>query len=662
MRLLHLDNISVILPGKTLIDRAVWSVFRGERFGLVGANGTGKTTLLRLIVGENEPSEGLVHRSRDVTVGYLPQEGVAQKARPLFEEAWSGLPDIPKLEKEISRLREAVAVDNPDPDDLELLGALQHRWEDLEGYHAEAKVARVLAGLGFREADFRRPASEFSGGWQMRIALAKLLLFDPDLLLLDEPTNHLDLPALVWLEGYLKQFQGSLIIVSHDRDFLDRSVNRIAEIHRGKLMLYRGNYSEFEELRETREEQHEAEAARLEAERKRIETFVDRFRYKASKARQVQSRVKMLEKLEPAEHEKPASSRRVHFRFPAAPPSGRWTLELKNLEKNYNAVHVFHDVNLVLSRGEKVALVGVNGAGKSTLCRLLVGIDSPSSGSIQLGHNVQVDYFAQEADFHLDPSLTVLEQLESEGGSAPQSGLRSLLGAFLFSGDDVFKRVSVLSGGEKSRLALAKMLLHPSNFLILDEPTNHLDMASQEVLLSALKAYEGTLIVVSHDRYFLDRLVDRVLELDGGTLRDWPGNLSEFIERKGLEEVATTREVQSHVPVENVREAGFKTRDQKRTEAEIRNRASRAIRSAREEVEELQKQIEKAENRKAEIETLMANEELYKDAVKYRQLLSEYEKIRIELPQFIEEWEAAALRLQDLERERNAELQGNQPQ
>jgi ATP-binding cassette subfamily F protein 3 len=335
-------------------------------------------------------------------------------------------------------------------------------------------------------------------------------------------------------------------------------------------------------------------------------------------------------------------------------------LELKGLTKNYGAVQVFRDLDLVLSRGEKIALVGVNGAGKSTLCRLLVGVEAPSSGEALRGHNVTVDYFAQEADFHLDPKLTVLEQLEAESGSAPQSGLRSLLGAFLFSGDDVFKRVSVLSGGEKSRLALAKMLLRPSNFLILDEPTNHLDMASQEVLLEALRAYEGTLLLVSHDRYFLDRLVNRVLELEDGVLKDWAGNLSEYIERRAGDLAMRAEELsRARVPVETPRETGFKSREQKRSEADIRNRMSRALRAARDDVEKLQSRIQQAEARKQEIEALLAGENIYKDVEKYRQLLSEYDAVRASVPRLLEEWEAAALRLQELERDLNAQLSGS---
>lgn len=657
MRLLHLSNLTVELPGRTLLDHITWSIFRGERYGLVGPNGAGKTTILRLIAGENEASAGIVQRCRDLTVGYLPQDGVVHKGRALFEEAWSGLPDLPHLQTEIMRLREEIAASPDDLDLIEELGVLEHRWEDLEGYHAEAKVARVLSGLGFKDADFSRQIEEFSGGWQMRIALAKLLLFDPDLLLLDEPTNHLDLPALVWLEDYLRRFSGSLIIVSHDRSFLDRVVSRIAALDRGRLDVYLGDYSEYEKARAERQEQLEAKAERIEGERKRLEGFIERFRYKASKARQVQSRVKMLEKLEEVEVT-PVKAKHVHFRFPPAPSSGRVVLDIHSVTKSYGTLSVFEDVNVVLSRGDKVALIGANGAGKSTMCRLIVGVDFPSSGELKLGHNVTVDYFAQEADFHLDAKLTVLEQLEAESGSAAQSGLHNLLGAFLFSGDDVFKRVSVLSGGEKSRLALAKMLLHPSNFIILDEPTNHLDMASQNVLLEALNAYEGTLLVVSHDRYFLDRLVTRVLELENGALRDWPGNLSEYIARKGLLDSGGERTggKPERVPVPTGGDAKFKSREQKRTEAEIRNRVSGSLRSARDEVGSLQMRIDKQEARKLEIEKRLAEEYLYRDPDQCRALMSEYERIRVELPDLLQQWERAAVRLEQIERQKQEDL------
>jgi ATP-binding cassette subfamily F protein 3 len=625
----------------------------------VGSNGAGKTTILRLLVGEAEPSEGAIQRARGLTVGYLPQEGITHKGSTLFRETWNGLPDLPALQHEITEVHEQLTRSPHDPDLIERYGALEHRWQDLEGYHAEAKVARVLSGLGFKESDFERHVEEFSGGWQMRVALAKLLLYDPDLLLLDEPTNHLDLPALIWLEDFLKKFEGALVVVSHDRFFLDRVIRGIGELDRGTFTLYPGNYSEYETRRDERLEQLEATAWRQADERERMEKFVNRFRYKASKARQVQSRIKQLEKMETVEVR--TSGKRVRFHFPPAPPSGRVVLELKRVEKQYGEKQVFQDVNLVLHRGEKVALVGVNGAGKSTLCRLIVHVEPPTQGEVRWGHNVQIDYFAQEADFHLDSSRNVLEQMEAEASGASPERLRGLLGAFLFSGDDVFKPVTVLSGGEKSRLALAKMLLHPSNVIILDEPTNHLDIASQDVLLNALKSYDGTLLVVSHDRHFLDRLVDRVLEIEDGVLRDWPGNLSEYLERKNLvpNRNADGREtgvVDERVSVKVKDVSAPKSRDRKRVEAEVRNRFSSQLRKAQEELEIRQKQIDQAEARNAELEKLLAKEELYREPEKSRKLLTEYETIRRHLPEWVDAWEAAAQSVENLEREREEEV------
>ena len=658
MRLVYFDHVSLILPGRTLFDDVSWSIFRGDRYGLVGPNGAGKTTMLRILVGETEPTIGSINRTRGLTVGYLPQEGITHKGKTLFAETWGGLPDLPALQREIESVHAQLAIKPTDEDLIERAGALEHRWQDLEGYHAEAKVARVLAGLGFKESDFTRLVEEFSGGWQMRIALAKLLLYDPDLLLLDEPTNHLDLPALIWLEDFLKKYEGALVIVSHDRYFLDRVIRHTAELERGAFTVYPGNYSEYERRRDERQEQLEASAERQAEERKRVEAFIERFRYKASKARQVQSRIKALEKMESVDVR--TSSKRVRFHFPAAPSSGRIMLELHRVKKQYDSKEVFHDVNLVLHRGEKVALVGVNGAGKSTLCRLIVGVDVPTAGEVKVGHKVEIDYFAQEADFHLDAGKNVLEQMETEGRGETPERLRGLLGAFLFSGDDVFKPVSVLSGGEKSRLALAKMLLHPSNFIILDEPTNHLDMASQDVLLSALKTYDGTLLIVSHDRHFLDRLVDRVLEIENGVLRDWPGNLSEYLERKNLlpELNGASKPIASErIPVATALDASRpKSKEQKRLEADVRNRYSKQLQEAQAKAIKLQNQIEQLEGRKSNLEAQLAGEELYREPEKSKKLLAEYDSIRRNLPQLISEWEEAAQRAEAIEREREIEV------
>ncbi len=655
MRLVQFDNVDLLFPGRVLFKGVTWSIFRGDRVGLIGPNGAGKTTVLKLLNQDEEPTSGTIHRTRDLTIGYLPQHGILHKGKTLFQEAWNGLPDLPHIELEIKDLRDRIENSPEDGDLIEMLGVLEHRWQDLEGYHAEAKVARVLSGLGFKQSDFERKTEEFSGGWQMRIALAKLLLFDPDLLMMDEPTNHLDLPALIWLEEFMSKFDGALLLVSHDRYFLDRVITKTAELELASLTLYPGNYSQYLAMREARREQAEGSAERIAEERKRIEAFVEKFRYKASKARQVQSRVKMLEKMEDVEIKR--TSKKVRFHFPSAPPSGRITLELSGLGRSYGELDVFRNVDLVLARGEKVALVGANGAGKSTMCRLITGNDTPTTGKVALGHNVQVDYFAQEADFHLRPGATVLSEMEAEAKSATPETLRSLLGAFLFTGDDVFKPVSVLSGGEKARLALAKMLLHPSNFLILDEPTNHLDMNSQEVLLHALNAYDGTLFVVSHDRYFLDRLVNRVLELEGGRLRDWPGNLSEFLERKSQNTLSTGEVADnSRIPVSEKPLSAPKSKEQRRAEAEVRNKFSRQLKDARELTVSLQETIDRNEKRKRELESKLADVTTYQDADKSKKFMQEYDKVRQELAAAYDAWTVAAAELESLERQKEDEV------
>ncbi len=656
MRLVQLEDTGVFFPGRTLFESVNWALFRGQRVGLVGVNGAGKSTLLRIIANESQASTGRIAWTRDTTVGYLPQSGIAFRGRELFAEAWSGLPDIPHLQEQLELSRTALSQAPDDAELLEQVGVLEHRFHMLEGYRAEAKVAAILSGLGFRESDFHRPTEEFSGGWQMRIALSKLLLRDPDVLLLDEPTNHLDLHTVVWLEGFLRDFSGAVILVSHDRRFLDGMVTEIAELQNGKLTIYPGNYTNYESGREERMEQIAREQAKVDAERKHLEKFVERFRYKASKATQAQSRLKRLEKLE--DTEQLSTTKRIHFRFPEAAASGRWVLELQGTGKSYGALNVFNDVDLQVERGERIALVGVNGAGKSTLCRLITQQEEPTHGKVILGHNVSVEFFAQEAESRLNLSATVLEDAEADNRSLSQSGLRGLLGAFLFQGDDVYKRVSVLSGGEKSRLALAKLLLRPANFLILDEPTNHLDMASQDVLLDALRHYGGTLLVVSHDRFFLDRLVTRVLEIEHGRMRNWPGTLSEYLDKKGLAARAESAERRQENVAGTVREDDSRPKDKelKRLEAEIRNRHSQRARELRDQSDKAQARIEKLERRQSEIEAQLADERFYQDPVKSSTVLAEYKSVRDELPRLYAQWQEADTGLVELEDIKNAEL------
>ncbi|MCB9357167.1 MAG: ATP-binding cassette domain-containing protein [Calditrichaeota bacterium] len=659
MRVLQLEKVGVFFPGRTLFSGISWSVFRGQRVGLVGVNGAGKSTLLKIIAGDASASEGQVSLARDATAGYLPQSGVAFRGSELFAEAFSGLPDIPHLLRQLEEARTLLPVAPHDEALLELVGVLEHRFHMLEGYRAEAKVAAVLGGLGFKESDFRRSTEEFSGGWQMRIALSKLLLHDPDILLLDEPTNHLDLQTVLWLEGFLREFNGAVILVSHDREFLDGMITEIAELAFGRLTLYPGNYSDYEAGREEREQLLIKEQEKVDTERKHLEKFVERFRYKASKATQAQSRLKRLEKLEDVEQL--AHTKSIHFRFPEAEASGKWVLELSRAGKSYGSLSVFEGLDFVVQRGERIALVGANGAGKSTLCRLISRQETPTQGTVDLGHNVKVEFFAQEAESGLNLEATVLEEAEAENRSMSQSELRGLLGAFLFQGDDVHKRVKVLSGGEKSRLALAKLLLRPANFLILDEPTNHLDMASQDVLLDALKHYGGTLLIVSHDRFFLDRLVGRVLELEAGRLRDWPGTLSDFLERKGLSERSRSESgapqaKQVDLSVGKL-DGAKREKELKRLEAEIRNRYSAELTALKTEAERCEQRIARLEARQQEIEVLLADSEFYGNPAKSGATVQEYKRIREDVPRLYDQWQEAERRLAKLEMSKNIELE-----
>ncbi|MBL0060327.1 MAG: ABC-F family ATP-binding cassette domain-containing protein [bacterium] len=658
MRLVQLEDIGVFFPGRTLFENIDWAVFRGQRVGLVGVNGAGKSTLLKIIANEMQSSHGKLVLTRDVTVGYLPQSGITFRGRELFAEAWSGLPDIPHLQEQLDHVRNELAKHPHDEELLEQSGVLEHRFHMLEGYRAEAKVSAILSGLGFHEKDFKRSTEEFSGGWQMRIALSKILLRDPDVLLLDEPTNHLDLQTVVWLEGFLRDFEGAVILVSHDRKFLDGMVTEIAELQNGELTIYPGNYSNYEAGREGRIEQIAREQEKIDVERKHLVKFVERFRYKASKATQAQSRLKRLEKLE--DIDQLSNTKKIHFRFPAAVTSGKWVLELKNVSKQYGDLQVFNHVDLLIQRGERIALVGANGAGKSTLCRLISQQETPTDGALIHGHNVTVEFFAQEAESKLNLNVTVLEEAESDNRTLSHSELRGLLGAFLFQGDDVNKKVSVLSGGEKSRLALAKLLLRPANFLILDEPTNHLDMASQDVLLDALKHFGGTLLVVSHDRHFLDRLVERVLEMEGGKLRDWPGTLTEFLDKKGLaaaDQQAERRGINKVATSADEITSRPKQKDLKRTEADIRNKYSSQTKNFRAICEKSEARILLLETRQKQIEQKLTDDSFYQDPAKSSVVLAEYKSLRDELPELYKRWQEAELELDKLEVIKNKELE-----
>ena len=519
---------------KLLFQNANWLITPGERTALVGANGTGKSTLMKILAGLDGLDYGQVQRTRGMSIGYLPQDGLTLSGRTVFDECLSVFDELLGLEKELESV--AASLAELDPESAAYAAAadrfheIDSKFRAHDGYALDAQVGTVLTGLGFSKEDWRRRTEEFSGGWQMRIALAKLLLQKPNLLLLDEPTNHLDLETRNWLEEYLRTYPNGYVLISHDRYFLDVTVDKIIEIWNKGLNVYHGNYEKYLQQKAERRTQIEA-AYRNQRERiEQLEAFINRFRYQATKAKQVQSRIKELEKIERIEipNEEPI----IHFTFPQPPASGRTVVEVSGLYKNYGPKEVLNDVSFTIDRGDRIALVGVNGAGKSTLIRLLSGQDAPTSGTLKLGHNVLAEYFAQDQYKVLDPGARMLDDIGRIARKVPEAELRSLLGCFLFSGDDVFKTLGVLSGGERNRYALAKILVSPANFLLLDEPTNHLDLRAKDVLLEAINAFTGTVIFVSHDRYFIDRLATRVFEVAEGKVNVYPGNYEDYLWRK----------------------------------------------------------------------------------------------------------------------------------
>ena len=519
---------------KLLFEDADWLITAESRIGLVGANGTGKSTVMKILAGLESLDYGSISRAKGISAGYLPQDGLALSGRSIFAECMSVFDELHAMEKEMESLTGSMSeLDHASAEYAAVADRyqkLEHEFTARDGYTLEMEVGKVLTGLGFKRDDWTRHTEEFSGGWQMRIALAKLLLQKPNLLLLDEPTNHLDLEARNWLEEYLEGYPNAYVLISHDRYFLDMTVQRIVEIWNKRLHFYAGNYDQFLTAKTARKEQLES-AYKTQRDRiEQLEVFINRFRYTATKAKQVQSRIKELEKIERIEI--PEEEKTVHFSFPQPKPSGRIVAEFSNVAKSYGDHPVFANVNFMIERGERIALVGVNGAGKSTLIKLLARTEPLSAGEFKLGHEVHPDYFAQDQYKELDPEARILDDLGELSSASTQTQLRSLLGCFLFSGDDVFKRIGVLSGGERNRYALLKMLLHPANFLLLDEPTNHLDLRAKDVLLEALMKYTGTVVFVSHDRYFIDKLATRVFEIGEGKVEIYPGNYEDYLWRK----------------------------------------------------------------------------------------------------------------------------------
>jgi ATP-binding cassette, subfamily F, member 3 len=674
--MIQISSLTKSFGDRVLFDNVTWQISDGERVGLCGVNGSGKTTLLKIFAGLEEADAGHVVKPSDLTVGYLPQDGLVHSGRTLYEEAMLAFEPLLAVKAEMHGLEDRLGhPDIPDAEHESMLARysdLQDRFRLHDGYSMDLKLATVLNGLGFGQDDFHRPTETFSGGWQMRIALAKLLLARPNLLLLDEPTNHLDLEARNWLEEYLHDYPHAVILVSHDRYFLDTVVTRIAEVYLRQLNDYQGNYSHYlvesqaklERVREAKRQQDE--------DIERMKMFIGRFRYQATKAAQVQSRIKMLEKIVPIEV--PPERKRVHFTFPTAVKSGRMVFELKHARKAYGDKLVFRSASLHIERGDRIAIVGPNGTGKSTLMRMLSGVEPPDAGGRHEGHQVVMQYFAQDEAARLEPTLTVYDTLGAGSPMHMVAAIRNILGGFLFSGDDVYKKVGVLSGGERTRLAVARMLLRPSNTLLLDEPTNHLDLDSKDVLLDALQDYGGTLIFVSHDRYFVEKLANRIIEVGGGEAHSYPGRYEEFLWSKQARQLPAqggrpggrpAASKPSPAPrsgaggtataVASVKEAsrpaadpapgqvrGRETpedREAKRQTQIVARRRDRALKALKARVSELEDRIAGCESAIKDLEQTMASPGFYEDRTAAQPVVDRHTALMWEVGDLMHQWE-----------------------
>ncbi|MBM3725471.1 MAG: ABC-F family ATP-binding cassette domain-containing protein [Acidobacteria bacterium] len=625
--MITLNNAGKRYGHKLLFEGCNWMITPNDRVGLVGANGTGKSTLLKILGGFETLDMGDLNVTKGIDIGYLPQDGMQASGRTVFDECLSVFANLREIERELEELLHRMSDVDHTSAEYEAIAdrfaRLDTEFRNRDGYALEAQVGTVLAGLSFRKEDWTRPCETFSGGWQMRIALAKLLLRRPNLLLLDEPTNHLDLEARNWLEEYLTSYPNAYLLISHDRYFLDVTVKRVVELWNRQIHFFASNYSRYLVLKQERLEQLQSAARNQNDRIEQLEAFINRFRYQATKAKQVQSRIKELEKIERIEL--PPEERTIHFSFPQPKASGRIVAEFQGVAKSYGEKLVFSNASFFIERGDRIALVGVNGAGKSTLIKLLAGAEPLTAGSYTLGHNAQPDYFAQDQYKELDTDARLIDDI---GRVAPRSGeteLRNLLGCFLFSEDDVFKRIGVLSGGERNRYALARMLLQPSNFLLLDEPTNHLDMRAKDVLLKALEDYTGTVVFVSHDRYFIDRLATRVFEIGEGEVRLYPGNYEDYLWRKQGMPLDVAAPAATEAPAQPAQTAVKRANPQK-------------LKSAEDQCAKLEQQVAALEAEIARTETGLASFVSVEETLR---LTGRLDELRTSLEQAMAGWEAA---------------------
>ncbi len=642
--MIDIKNLSIQFTGVNLFENVNLRISKHDKIALVGSNGTGKSTLLKLLYGIERPETGEIYRQKGIRIGYLQQDLISSKGQTLFAEVKSSLPDLKSLDEREAEIIEGLNVSSLLDEDreelVEELGEIHHKKDEIDFYSADSRIEKVLAGLGFKNKDFGRSTAEFSGGWQMRIRLAQILLAENDLILLDEPTNHLDLDTLTWLEEFLQNFKGSLIIVSHDRHFVNSVTNKTLEVFDKQIGFFPGNYSAYLKFKDERDIQLRAQQKTQERKIKETEKFIERFRYKSTKAKQVQSRIKQLEKLDSisiAEEEK-----RIELRFPEPPRSGVVPVELKNISKSYGELPVLKNVDLLIERGDKIAIVGPNGAGKTTLAKIIGGKLEPTGGEIIYGHNTLVSYYEQEVADALNPEDDLIDTLEEMNNDLSVGHLRSVLGSFLFSGDDVFKKIKVLSGGEKSRVALARLLLTQSNLIILDEPTNHLDFSSKEILKRALVEFTGTLIIVSHDIDFLESITTKVLEICDQHVKVIVGGIDYYLQKKKEDE-----------QIENnnkISEQKTTRKDQKRLEAEIRQQKFVLTKDLKKVLSDCENEIRRLEESKVRLEGELIDPNIFSNPQLAKEKNLSYEKTKSQLEIQYNRWTELTNQIEEIEK------------